>query len=357
MYDHATWNASLQPIPFFSWAAFHRSIHFPDLQPSTSEGSTVLGIHYLKAAPTSFILLYKAGKIVKEGAGQAFFYYAPTSTIASVPLATVDVPFVFSEVTADYQEVTVQGELTYRIVDPRRVAALLDYSINQRGRYLSDDPSKLGDRLIHVTQILTRTYTQQRKLRELLTTSDGLVAEVLVGLRASEVTEMLGVEIVALSILGVKPTPEMAKALQATAREQLLREADEAIYARRNSAVELERTIKENELNTEIAVEQKRRTVRETLMAAEIAVEEQRANLVDQRVANERKEADARAHALQATLEPLKDIDWRTLMAAGGNSDAKAIIALAFHGLADNANKIGELNISPDLLNTLLNRE
>ena len=65
---------------------------------------------------------------------------------------------------------------------------------------------------------------------------------------------MLGVEILALSILSIKATPEMAKALQADAREKLLQKADEAIYARRNTAVELERQIKENELNTEIAV-------------------------------------------------------------------------------------------------------
>lgn len=336
-----------------SWPADHRG-KFHLFRGS----SLVLGFHYLKAAPTSFVLLYKAGKVQREGAGLSFFYYGPTSTIASVPLATVDVPFVFNEATADFQEATVQGELTYRITDPRRVAALLDYSIDSRGQYLSDDPTKLGDRLIHVAQILTRAYTQQRKLRELLTSSDLLVADVLTGLKASEVTGMLGAEIVALSILSVKPTPDMAKALQAAAREQLLREADEAIYARRNAAVELERTIKENELNTEIAVEQKRRMVRETQMSAEIAVEERRAELVDRRVANERKEADAKAHALQAILEPLKGVDWKTLMAAaGGGADAKAIIALAFQSLAENAGKIGELNVSPDLLNSLLNRE
>jgi hypothetical protein len=147
----------------------------------------------------------------------------------------------------------------------------------------------------------------------------------------------------------------MAKAMQAEAREGLLRQADEAVYARRNNAVQLERTIKENELNTEVAVEQKRRQVRETQMAAEIAVEEQRASLVDQRVENERKEADARAHALEVTLQPLKGVDWRTLMAASqGAADPKMFIAMAFRELAENANKVGELNITPDLLNTLL---
>jgi hypothetical protein len=166
---------------------------------------------------------------------------------------------------------------------------------------------------------------------------------------------MLGIEVLGLSIVSIKPTPEMTKALQADAREQMLLKADEAIYARRNAAVAMERTIKENELQTEIAVEDKRRQVRETQMAGEIAVEQQRSKLVGQRVENERKEADARAYALNATLNPLKGVDWKILMAAGGRgADPKLNIALAFRELAENAGKIGELNISPDLLATLL---
>jgi hypothetical protein len=318
----------------------------------------MFGIRYMKAAPTTYVLHYKDGRVRREGAGLSFFYYAPTSVIASVPLASVDVPFVFNEVTSDFQDATIQGQLTYRIADAKRAAAVLDYSLNARGDYATDDPAKLNDRLVHAAQISARGYTQQRRLRELLVTSEGLLAAMLAGLKGAEATAMLGVEILGLSILSVKPTPEMAKALQAAAREQLLREADEAIYARRNVAVELERTIKENELSTEIAVEQKRRTVRETQMSAEIAVEEQRAALVDSRVANERKEAESRAFALQATLEPLKGVDWKTLMAAAaGGTDPKLMIALAFRELAENAGKIGELNVSPDLLSSLLRRD
>ena len=78
-------------------------------------------------------------------------------------------------------------------------------------------------------------------------------------------------------------------------------------------------------------------------MAAEVAVEQQRAGLVDQKVDNDRKEADARAHALRATLEPLKGVDWRTLMAANaGAADTGRIIAMAFQELAGNSGKIGE---------------
>ena len=76
---------------------------------------------------------------------------------------------------------------------------------------------------------------------------------------------------------------------------------------------------------------------------------------MDRRVENERKESQARADALRAMLEPIKDVDWRTLMAAqSGGLDSRQLIAMAFRDLADNADKVGNLNISPDLLNTLL---
>jgi hypothetical protein len=315
----------------------------------------MFGINYLKAPPTTHVLQYKGGRVVKSGAGLSFFYYAPTSVIVQVPLASTDVPFVFNEVTSDYQDATIQGQLTYRVVDPNRLAALLDFSIDFAGRYRSDDPTKLNDRLIHAAQILARGFTQRHELGELLVSSDALVAHMLAGLRSSDAVAMLGVDVMGLSILSIKATPEMSKALQADAREKLLQRADEAIYARRNTAVELERRIKENELNTEIAVEEKRRTVRETQMRADIAVEQERAELVDRRVENQRKESQARADALRAMLDPMKEVDWRTLMAAQGDGlDARQLIAMAFRDLADKADSIGNLNISPDLLTTLL---
>jgi len=41
------------------------------------------------------------------------------------------------------------------------------------------------------------------------------------------------------------------------------------------------------------------------------------------------------------------------MMLGGNNGDARTMIALAFQQMAENAQKIGELNISPDLLTAL----
>jgi len=308
---------------------------------------------YSKNPPTTYVLHYRNGTVRREGPGLAFWYFQPTSTIVAVPIASRDVPFAFSEVTADYQPVTLQGQLTYRIADPRRLSGLLDFSIRPTGQYVSDDPEKVPDRLIHTAQNFARAVVQRLTLRDALVSSDGLVAEVGAALRNAETVRMLGVEILGLTVLSIKPTPDISRALEAGARETLQREADEAIYARRNASVEQERRIKESELQTEIAVQEKQRQIRETQLAADISVEERRSVLVERRTENDRRDADARAYALRATLEPVRNVDWRTLMALGGVTDPKLMIALAFRELAENAGKIGELNVTPDLLKAL----
>jgi hypothetical protein len=315
----------------------------------------MLGIRFMKAAPTTYVLHYAGGRLKREGAGLSFFYWAPGSTIAAVPVASVDVPFAFEEKTADFQSVTIQGQLTYRVTNPRKAAAVLDFSLGPDGGYQTEDPARMDERLVRAAQVLARTVTERRTLREALASSDALAKELLPALKQDPAVSLMGLEVLSLAVQSVRPTPEMARALEAEAREALQGESDEAIYERRNAAVEQERKIKENELNTEIAVEEKRRQVRETQMAAEIAVEERRRELVERRVENDRKDADSRSYALEAVLKPIRGLDWKTLMAVtAGGADPKLMIALAFRELAENAQKIGELNVTPDLLKSLI---
>lgn len=310
---------------------------------------------YLKVSPTTYVLHYQGGRVRRQGPGLAFWYVRPVSTIVAVPLASRDVPFAFNEVTADFQPVTLQGQLTYRVADPARLAGLLDFSVRTSGQYFSDDHEKVPERLVQTAQTIGRAVVQRLSLRDALVSSDTIVAEILAALRQAEAVKMLGVEVLGLTIVAVKPTPETARALEADAREALLRTADEAVYARRNASVEQERRIKESELETEIAVQLKQRQIRETQIAADIAVEERRTALIERRSENERRDADARAYTLRATLEPVRDVDWRTLMAvSAGGADPKLMIALAFRELAENASKIGELNVTPELLTSLL---
>jgi regulator of protease activity HflC (stomatin/prohibitin superfamily) len=319
------------------------------------EGSIMLGFSYRKANPTDYILHFSNGQLAREGAGLSFFYFEPTSTIACVPVASANIPFVFNEPTADFQTLTVQGQMTYRISDAKKAAAMLDFTVDGRGRYLSDQYQKLPERLVYSLQTLVRAEIQELPLRQALVHGDELTGKVLELLKACPEVIQLGVEILNLSILSLKPIPEMARALEAEAREALNMNSDEAIYTRRNSAIEQERKLKENELRTELLVQTKQRELEERKMEAEIAIEKQRALLTDQKTENERKEADSRAYALKAVITPVQDLDWRMLMMLNPQSgDSRNTIAMAFQELATNAQKIGELNISPDLLHSLM---
>lgn len=336
----------------------------------------MLGIRFIKVEPTDFVLQYKRGDVVREGAGLSFFYFAPTTSLVLIPTGSVDVPFIFEEVTADFQGVTVQGQLTYRIAEAKKLSQLMNFTLAPNGKgYASDDPMKLPQRLINHAQVLTRASLKSLSLRTALGQSDALVASLRQGLQTAETIASLGIEVLGLSILAIKPTPETSRALEAEAREQILREADEAVYARRNAAVEQERSIKENELNTEIAVENKKRQIKETQMEAEksvqqkkreirevemagkIAIEEKNKELVSLSAANSREEADAKAYALAAVMKALSETDSKTIQALTSvGMDSGQLIALAFKELAENAGKIGQLNVSPELLSELLHR-
>ena len=268
---------------------------------------------------------------------------------------------------------TVQGQITFRVADPGRTAMLLNFTIGPKGTYVSEDPQKLSQRLIDQVQVAMRAEVQVLPLKDVLASGEALVDRVLKLLRSHPTIEALGLELLGLSLLAVKPKPDTAKALEAEAREALLRRADEAIYARRNAAVEQERTIKENELATEIAVENKKRQVREAQMEAErsvqerrlqiqreqmtgkIGLEEQNKTLVTLASANQREEADAKAYGIAAMMRSFGDADPKVLQAlASVGMDPAQLMALAFRDLADNATKIGQLNVTPDLLREVL---
>jgi len=336
----------------------------------------MFGIKFIKVQPTTYLLQYRGGRIVREGVGLSFFYYSPTTSLVAIPVGSTDVPFIFEEPTADYQTVTIQGQVTYRVADARKLASLLNFTLAADGNtYVSDDPIKLPQRVINLVHVQARAELQKLTLRAATQSSDAIVKAVRERLAASPEIASLGLEILGLSVLAIKPTPETARALEAGTRERLMKEADEAIYARRNSAVEQERAIKENELNTEIAVENKKRQIRETQMDAERAVQEKqhllenaameasigletkRKDLVDLAAENAKAEADARAYGVAATMKALSNADARILQAlASAGMKPEQLIAFAFQELAEKAEKIGQLNISPDLLRELLNR-
>jgi len=334
----------------------------------------MFGLEFVKVDPTQYVMQFRKGQVVKEGPGLSFLYFAPTSSVVAVPTAAVEQGFMFEHVTRDFQAVTVQGQVVFRVKAPKQTAALLNFTLSRDGkRYASDDATKLPFRVVRVVEVLSQQAVKGWPLKEALLASDALADTIARGLSAATEITSLGLEVLTVSVVAIRPTPETAKPLEAEAREAILKAADDAIYARRNAAVEAEREIRESELETQIAVERKQRTVRETQMEAEAAIQERsqalrqkrmeadialesaRRRFVDTNAANTRVLAEAEAHRVGAVMEALKSADPRVVQAlAAVGMEPRQLIAQAFGGIAERAEKIGQLNVSPELLAGLL---
>lgn len=332
----------------------------------------MFGIKHIKFDSMTYVLHFKNGNVKKEGRGLSFFYFEPSSSIVAIPMGSNDLPFIFNESTNDYQTVSIQGQISYKIENPKKLADVLDFTVNGNGEYKKNDIEKLNQRIINEAQTSTSSFIHNIKLKDAIRSAKEIEIKILEGLKSSPAINMVGIEILGANILSIRATPEMAKALETNTREKLQQEADEAIYERRNFAVEQERKIKESELNTEIAIEEKQKQIAEKKMEsdvqkaendrklrqmnleADIAIENQRKQLIEQKTTNDKSEAETQGYVLETTLKPYKDFDWKLLTALNNNNDPKFNISLAFRELAENANKIGNLNISPELLDSLL---
>jgi hypothetical protein len=297
----------------------------------------MFNIGYFKGLPTEYIIRYTGGRLAREGQGLAFFYLKYNTQVVAVPTSSQDASFVFNEVTRNFQAVTIQGQFTYRILEAKKTAQLLNFTIDPASRsYLAADGERLAQRITNTIQMETRAAIQGRTLEDVLGQYETIASEVLEKARGSDLIASLGVELMGVVFVAAKPTPEVGKALEAPYREQLLQQADEATYIRRAAAVEAERKIKESELSTDIALE------------------EQRRSLIDLQGENGLREAESRGRALekegeyQARAREAELAVYRTF-------EPRALLALALEEMGRNAERVGNLTITSEMLASLLN--
>ncbi|MFF0011696.1 SPFH domain-containing protein [Streptomyces sp. NPDC005374] len=318
-----------------------------------------LGWRHLRGAPTAHIRHHRGGTLLHDGPGLSFWYRALTAALSEVPVDDRELAMTFHARTSDFQDVAVQATVTYRIDDPALAAARLDFSIDpDTGVWRGAPLEQLGSLLTetaqqHALDVLARTPLSS-------TLVDGVAAvreRITAGLGTEPRLPATGIEVVAVRVMALRPEPEVERALRTPAREQIQQEADRATYERRAVAVERERAIAENELDSQI----------------ELARREEQ--LVDQRGTNTRREAEehAAADAVRAEAEATRSVRLARAEAEGVRTvgDAKAQAQAAWlrvhadvdvatlHALtgtrfAENLPHIDSVTISPDVLTGLL---
>jgi len=282
-------------------------------------------INYYKGEPNTYVLRHRNGQLVQHGVGINFYYLPLTTSISTVPLASQESQFIFNETTVNFQEVSIQGSLTYRLSDPIELAKRLDFTVHPKTHaHKSEDPLQLVQRVVNSVQAHTRSEVSQRSLEQALSEVKDLASVVFEKVANATELKSLGIVLEGLHFTAVKATPEMQKALEADYRESLHKRADQAIYDRRKSAVDEERKIRESEMNTEVELENRRK------------------DLVDKQARNSLALAKAEARADELRLAPY------------GELPPQALVGLALKEWAGNAGTIDNLTITPDLLSKVV---
>ncbi len=336
-----------------------------------------MAIRYRKFSPNEYVIQVKKGRVVREGPGLAVLYNTMNTALLVVPATAVDAGFVFDDIlTADYQSCCVQGSITYRFREYAQAASILDLAFAERPTQQEQKRREVLDgvsaRLSDLAKVALSRAAAEMDIRTALKSGDALVDRLRQALAESEILKELGIEILSATIVGVSARPDTRKALEAAAREQILKEQDDAIYMRRNAAIDQERQVRENELDTEIRVAEKAREKKERelqiqriiqeqelqleqeRMESRIALEERNKALVLSEMENERRRSVEKAYAMEALMKAFETVDPKVLEAlAMTGMDPSALIAKAFLEIGGKAERIGNLNVTPDLLGTL----
>ncbi len=275
-----------------------------------------------KPGPTDHVVKYRGGKSVASGIG-VLFLITPWHTFARVPTTVLTIPVSFTELTSDRLGVFVQGEILVRL-DVNSMLTRHDFSVDPwTNTWLSDDPTRVNEDAGKALQGYVRALIKDQTLEEVILAASELESRVLTAINAdaSRLTD-LGIRVEGLFITSVKPeNRQLAAAIEAKKREEMLAGADKAINARRMDAAQSDRELKEFEAETARGMEEKR--------AALIAIRNQ--NVI--------AEAEADATAAGKRLDPYRDVD------------PAVLLALAIDKMA--ANGVGEFNLTPDLLASL----
>ena len=366
-----------------------------------------MGLKLKKFKPTEYVTVVRKGKKIKSGQGLTIFYNDIHTDIMVIPAMAFDGTFAFDElVTADFQTVCVQGSFTFMVDNYERAYFMADFTYDCWYEDKKKSSMELFEkRICNIIRTVVIRETGKQDVRNLLKGADEMAALIIEGLRSDETIDTLGVKILTVNVEGIVTKPDTRKALEAAAREEILKEQDDAIYKRRNAAIEQERIIKENELNTEIKVAEKEKDIKEkeqeikrklletelememerqereqeikgkvlaselelekrekeervkmqqTELEEKIKLEERNKEFVNLEVENAKKRAEEQAFAAAQMVKAYENANVALIEAcAMANMDPKTLMAKAFVELGENAGKIGTLNMTPDILQTI----
>ena len=294
-------------------------------------------LRHLRSEPTYHVLRYRRGDLRRDGAGLAFWFRPIDTAVAEVPIDDRELPFLFRVRSADFQELVVQGVITFRVGEPAALARRVDFTLDlETGRWAQAPLEQVAGLLSQLAQQFVVDELVKLDVRTILHGGVAPIRDRIArGLRGEPALPELGIELVAVRVADLAPSADVEKALRQPTREAIQQRADEATFERRAMAVEKERAIAENELANRI----------------ELARREE--ELVGQSAVNDRRKAESRAEEI-AIVEGAKLQVERERSEIQAALPPEVLRALALQELAGALGTVEHLTVTPDLLQPLL---
>ncbi len=318
-------------------------------------------IRHLRSEPNNHILTFKKGKLRCSKRGAALWFLPMSTSVAEVPVDDRELTFLFHSRSEDFQDVTTQGVITYRLAQPEVAATRIDFSLDlSTGLHRKQPLEKVASLLTEMAQQFSWSYVVKTPVRELLKIGQKQVRDdIMAGFAAESSLSELGIEIVSVRVSSIKPSADLEKAMETKMRERIQQEADEAVFERRALAVEKERAIAENELQNqiELATREQQLIVQEGLNEKRRTVEGSEAQKIAALGRAERTtiETTARAEGIRM-VESAKVKSERDRIAIYRDLSTSATMGLAAREMAANLHKIEHLSLSPDMLGASLHK-
>ena len=327
-------------------------------------------VRHLRADASSHVLHYRGAKLLRSGRGLAFWFMPMSASVAELPVDDRELSLVFHGRSADFQDVTAQGVVTYRVTEPAILAERVDFTIDlSTGAYLRQPLEKIALLLSQLSQQHAWTYIAETPIRRILTEGHARIRErIAEALGEDAGLDAMGIAITSVRVSSIKPTPDLEKALEAPMREKIQEEADQAAFSRRAMAVEKERAIQENALQNEIELarreeqliaqrgQNERRRETEQAEAQRIAAEAAAARV---RIEAEADAARTRIEG-EAAAELVRQVDGAKVEVERARMDvlkavpSSVLLGLAAQELAGKLQRIEHLNVGSDGLGPLL---
>lgn len=326
-----------------------------------AEIRSYFGVRHTRSEASFHVIHYSGGSRVRSGRGLSFWFLPLSASVAEVPVDDQELALLVQSRSADFQAVSAQLSVTWRVLDAERLAERVDFSVDlAKGTWVRQPLDKITGLLGQIVQQVATDYIVRTSLSTLLSEGvEALTARVRRAFGEASGLIELGINVVNVAVPAIRPSPDVEKALQTPAREAIQQEADKATFERRALAVDRERAIAENEMNNRITLARREESLIQQQGANERRKVTEAAEASRIRVAADaervRLEREAEAAGIRAVEEARVDAE-RHRIDIYRELPSEVLTGLALRELATHLPDIDTLNIAPDALSTALSR-